>query len=159
MLPVVVLLAANRLRPLIDLTFDGPNGTRFRPAEARGKIRVIGLFTADCVHCTKTAKLFNQLQAQYKPKGVQFFGALTNAYAAKDLTSFISKINPAYPMGMLTKENTLRLADFQEKDRPFAPILLFVNKSNMVEYQLFGNEGADSDFVIAGLLDKMLAAK
>jgi hypothetical protein len=159
LLGAMTAIAGRTPRPLLDITIDGPGAKRYRPLDARGKIRLIALLSNHCDPCTKTAAILNRIDRQYKPKGVMIFGALVNAYEHQDLTAYLKLTNPVYPMGMLTKENTMRIADFNEEDRPFAPILLFVNQSNTVTYQLFGNEGADSEQVISAFLDKMLQAK
>jgi len=110
--------------------------------DTRGKIRVILLVSVGCEHCEKTVGVFSKVEREYRDKGVQFLGASVNIGSVKELPPFLAKTKPSFLIGSLQPDQVMSLADFTQQERPWVPMVLFVDKNNYVRYQYNG----DSDF-------------
>lgn len=158
---VLFLQAATTPRPLADITIDLPNAQRLRLKDGKGKVRVIALISTECDHCANTIRTLSKLYPTYKAKGVEMVGAAVNEESNRLVPAFLVKTKPAFKIGWLSQNNTMRLAEFGKDDHPFVPILMFVDRNNTVQYQFYGNDEIlkAEEFAIKGLLDKMLNAK
>ena len=56
------------------------------------------------------------------------------------LGSFAKAHKLNFPLGYLNKAEIIKLANITPQDRPFVPIMLFVDPRGMVRVQLFGND-------------------
>ena len=139
----LTLPAAKLPRPMFDAVMDTQGlQKRFHLIDTRGKVRVVLLVSVDCSHCDKVVAVFSKVEREYRDKGVQFLGATVNTNTAQDLSKFLSKTKPSFLVGSLRPEEVMALADFKENERPFVPMVLFVDKNNYVQYQYNG----DGDF-------------
>ena len=155
-------LAANTARvprPLLDIALDAPNAQRIQPAQAKGKVRVIALLSGMCEECIKTVGVLNRLGAQYKSRGVEIYGAVIGAGVRLDLPVFLAKAKPSFPVGVISENNSSRLADFALDAHPTVPILMFIDGSGTVKYQAFGEEPLfkATELGVRALLDKLLS--
>lgn len=149
-------------RPLADVSIDIPGASRVRLTATKSKARVIALLASACDHCIETAEALSKVERQFRARGVQVIGAIVDEDAAKQYNSFLRRAKPSFTVGTLSPDNTRRLADFGMRDRPFVPILLFVDSSNVVRYQFFGDEGFFANNVdknIANMVETMLKLK
>ncbi len=155
---VLFLQAATTPRPLADVTIDLSSGQRVRLKESKGKILVIALISTECDHCAHTIALLSKLYATYRAKGVEMVGAAVNEDSNRLLPAFLTKNKPAFKVGLLSQNNTMRLAEFGKDDHPFVPILMFVDRSNTVQYQFYGDSEIfkAEELTIKGILDAML---
>ncbi len=126
-------------RPLADISIDAPGAKRIKLNQGVAKARIIAILSSSCEHCLTMVAALTKIERAYRARGVQVYGALVDEEAAKQLTNFIGRTNPSFPIGTLSQDNTRRLADFGINDHPFVPILMFVDANNTVRYQL-GNE-------------------
>jgi thiol-disulfide isomerase/thioredoxin len=134
------LSAANVPRQIADVSMVFSNGQRVRFAQNNGKPRVVVLLSTTCAHCEKMMATLNTLHETYSKRGVEFLGAAVNADATYQVYAFIARTKAAFPIGTLNEQDTRRLADFRPQDRPFVPILMFVDQNNTVRHQLFGDD-------------------
>ena len=149
-------------RPLADVRIDVPGGTRVRLTSTKSKARVIALVAAACDHCVEVTAALSKVERQFRARGVQVIGAVVDENAASAYPEFIAKTRPSFTMGTLSPDNTRRLADFGMRDKPFVPIVLFVDSSNLVRYQFFGDEGFFANNVeknLANMVETMLKLK
>jgi thiol-disulfide isomerase/thioredoxin len=127
-------------RPLIDVSLDAPGGKRVRLLDYKGKAMLIAIMSTQCERCQESIPMLNEFQRIYGPQGVQIVAAVVNEDAVKDLRGFIDRFQPRFPIGVLSQDNTRRLADFGPKERPFVPMFLFVNKHGVLKYQFSGDD-------------------
>jgi hypothetical protein len=128
-------------RPLAEVSIDLPGAKRIRVTQPKSKARLIAILSSTCKHCIDLIGPLSRVERQYRAKGVTVFAALVDEDAAKELPSFIARTKPSFPIGTMTQDNTRRVADFGMKDRPFVPIVLFVDGDNVVRYQFDGEHG------------------
>ncbi|MEO8096736.1 MAG: TlpA disulfide reductase family protein [Acidobacteriota bacterium] len=128
-------------RPLADVGIDAPGGKRIRLTDYKGKTLLIAILATDCKHCQDSIAILNEFQRTYRAKGLQIIAAAVDAKAPQNLPEFIARLQPAFPVGTMTQDNTRRLADFGITDRPFVPIFMFVDKKGTVRFQYSGDDG------------------
>ena len=69
-------------------------------------------------------------------------GAAVNVTSVQQVAPFLSKTKPNFLIGSLQQDQVMQLAEFTQDERPFVPMVLFVDKNNYIRYQYNG----DSDF-------------
>jgi thiol-disulfide isomerase/thioredoxin len=139
----LTLSAARLPRPMSDAVMETLTiQKRFHLIDTRGKIRVVLLVSVGCQHCEKMIPVFNKVEREYRNKGVQFLGATVNVASVQEISPFLAKTKPGFLIGSLQQDQVMELADFTQEERPFVPMVLFVDKNNYVRYQYNGN----SDF-------------
>jgi len=155
------LMAATTPRPLADVTIDMPNGQRARLQDSKGKVRVIALVSTECGHCAKTVGTLSKLYTAYKAQGVEIFGAAVNEDSNRLLPAFLAKTKPTFKVGLLSENNTRRLAEFGANEHPFVPIVLFVDRKNVVQFQFNGDDAVfkAEEVALKGVLEAMLKRK
>ncbi len=149
-------------RKVADVTIDPPLGGKpIRIQSYLGKTLVIAILNTECGTCAQSVGILNQIQAEYKAKGVQVLGAAVNEGAISLIGPFIQRYRPNFPMGVLTRDATRRLADFTDEERPYVPIFIFVDKSGTVRLQAYGESEffKDENSSTRKALDQLLAAK
>lgn len=156
--------AAKVPRPMADSTIDLPNGKKIRLIDTRGKVRVVVLVDADCDHCANAVKWLSKVERDYRAKGVQFYGAAIDTGNLKQLTPFVVRSQASFQIGTIGQYPTKQLADFKDGDSPFVPMILFVDRSNHVLYQFFGQDPffkdpAEQETRTRSILNSMLSQK
>lgn len=155
----MVLSAAKLPRPLADSKIQLPAADKpLRLIDTRGKIRVIVLMSSHCSDCKTALKIFNKVERAYRAKGVVFYGAAVDVNSARELTPFLVETQPSFPVGTMTQYDTQMAADFTAMERPFVPIVLFVDKTNHVKFQFTGDTDffKDQENRTKGVLETML---
>jgi hypothetical protein len=71
---------------------------------------------------------------------LQVVVAAGDPHAETVLAPFIATHKPNFPVGYLDRPAIMKLANIGPKDRPFVPIMLFVDARGAVRVQLFGND-------------------
>jgi hypothetical protein len=152
--------AAKVPRPLPVTTIDPAPGRKpIKLADYKGKVIAIVLFGTECPACRQTVAYLSQMQTQFGQRGLQVVGAAVNSGAISLIGDFIDTAKPTYPVGVLNEAATKRLGDFT--DRPYVPILMFVDRKGVVQFQYFG----DHEFIknlkqtLPALLQRMLMQK
>lgn len=157
------VFAAKVPRPLPANTVIEPALGRkpIRLADYKGKVIALILFSTECGHCERAVATMGRIQTQLGSQGVQVVGAAVNSGAISLIDGFIQKNQPPFPVGVLTEAATKRLADFQDGDRPFVPILLFVDRKGTIQQQYFGDHPffKELDKTAPALLRNLLGQK
>lgn len=138
-------VAAKLPRPMADSTINLPNGKKIRLIDTRGKVRVVVLVDAECDHCENAVKWLSKVERDYRAKGVQFYGAAIDNGNPKQLTPFVVRSQASFQFGIIDQYPTKQLADFKDGDSPFVPMILFVDRSNHVLHQFFGQDSFFKD--------------
>jgi peroxiredoxin len=132
-------------RPLADVAIRTPDLKKINPKQYRGKEVVVVLFSTTCDGCVKTITLFDKLQKDFGPRGLQVLGAAVNPNAQYLIEPFKQRYRPSFPVGYLDEEATMKLADFDRDTHPFVPIVIFVDRQGTVRVQYFGNDPVFKD--------------
>jgi hypothetical protein len=153
--------AAQVPRPVADVTIDPPPGGKpIRIRDYRGKTVLIAIINTECSSCIRSVGILSNIQKDYASRGVQVLAAAVNEGAITLIGPFIQRHRPGFPMGVLTRDATRRLADFTAEERPFVPMLIFVDKQGTVRVQVFGDSEffKNEDRETRKVLDQMLNA-
>ena len=160
----LLALTSKLPRALADVSIDTPGAKRIRliDTKAGAKLRIVAILSSTCEHCAETVVALNKLERLHRAQGFRVYGALVDEEAPQQLPKFVAKTRPSFPVGTMSQDNTRRLADFGLQDHPFVPILLFVDASNIVRLQLFGDDplmNAGMEKNITGMVEGMLRGK
>ncbi len=131
-------LPPGRLLP--DVPVSLPAGRKLDLKQFRGKALVLAIVSTTCKDCGQVVDLLNVLQTEQGPHGLQVVVAAGDPNAAVALGPFIAAHKPNFPIGYLDRPAIMKVGAIGPKDRPFVPIMLFVDARGAVRVQLFGND-------------------
>lgn len=115
-------------------------GKKIDLKQYRGKALVVALISTECQDCALTIDLLNKLHTENASKGLEVVAAAGDENAGANLFAYEKLHRPQYPLGYLSKDAFLKLASLPPAERPFVPILLFVDPKGMVRVKLMGDD-------------------
>jgi|SRR5258708_1881682 len=127
-------------RTLPDVPISQLSGKKLDLKQYRGKALVLAIVSTTCQDCGDVVDLLKQIQTEQAPHGLQVVVAAGDPHAENVLAPFIAKHKPNFPIGYLDRPGIVKVANIGPKDRPFVPIMLFVDARGAVRVQLFGND-------------------
>ena len=127
-------------RPLADAPISLVNGKKLDLKQYRGKALVLVLISTTCAHCGEVVDLMTQIQKDEGPHGLQIVVAAGDDNGALAVIPFSNAHKPNFPLGYVDRPTLRKLASLTLKDRPFVPILIFVDAKGAVRVQIFGND-------------------
>jgi hypothetical protein len=127
-------------RTLADVPISQLSGKKLDLKQYRGKALVLAIISTTCQDCGEVVELLKQIQTEQGPHGLQVVVAAGDPHAENVLAPFIAKHKPNFPIGYLDRPSIMKVANIGPKDRPFVPIMLFVDARGAVRVQLFGND-------------------
>lgn len=127
-------------RPLPDVAIPQMGGQKLDLKQYRGKALVLALISTDCEHCDHAVDFLKIMQSEFAPQGLQVAAAAGGPNAEKSLPAFEKLHKPNFPLGYLDRASLLKMANLRPDDRPFVPILLFVDAKGMVRVQFQGDD-------------------
>lgn len=156
-LTICALAWARTPRPIADVAINLPNGKKVQATQYKGKAVALVLFSTQCGPCIDVVNMLAKAQKTYGARGYQPLGAAVNIDASTEIQSWVDRYRPSFPVGYLDQPGLLKIADLGPQDRPFVPILIFIDKSGIVRYQYLGNDPVLKELpsIIDGLADKM----
>lgn len=136
---IAALAFAKTPRPLPNVPIHTPDMKTIDLKKFRGKAMVIVIFSTTCSDCASVLQIMDGIQKEYGSQGLQVIGAAGDDNARYGLPPFIARYKLLFPVGFLTKEEIIKLADVPKDVRPVAPIVLFVDRSGTVREQFYGD--------------------
>lgn len=127
-------------RPLANIIIQTPDRKGIDIRKYRGKVVLLVLFATSCDECVGVVNLMGKLQRDYAARGFQAIGAAVDDNAAYLITPFIQRYRPTIPVGFLEKAALIKIADIPEGQRPFVPILIFIDHKGTARFQYYGND-------------------
>jgi len=127
-------------RPLPDVPIPLSGGKKLDLKQYRGKALVLALISTTCEDCEHAADFLKIVQSENASQGLQVVAIAGDANGAEAVHVFETVHKPNYPVGFLDRVPFLRLAGLKPDERPFAPILMFVDPKGMVRVQLLGDD-------------------
>jgi hypothetical protein len=125
---------------LPDVPVSLVGGKKLDLKQFRGKALVLAIVSTTCQDCGEVVDLLKQIQTEQSSHGLQVVVAAGDPNAAVALGPFTGAHKPNYPLGYLDRPSIMKVANIGPKDRPFVPIMLFVDAKGAVRVQLFGND-------------------
>jgi peroxiredoxin len=105
-----------------------------------GKELIIVVFSTQCEDCITTIGVLSKIQKELGPRGLQVVGIAGNENAAYTVGPFAERYKPGFPLGFLNQDAVIKLTNIKKDDRPFVPIVMFVDSVGVVRVQYFGND-------------------
>jgi len=127
-------------RPLADVPISQTGGKKLDLKQYRGKALVLAFISTTCKDCSEVVDLLKQIQQERGANGLQVVVAAGDDKGAEAIVPFAAAHKPNFPLGYVDRPTLRKLADLKPKDRPFVPIMLFVDAKGSVRVQLFGND-------------------
>jgi len=116
-----------------ELTIHMAGGKDLRLSQYRGKVCVVALFSTACPHCQTLTGTLNEIQKEYKPRGVQIMAAAFNEDAKDSVAGFVAQFHAAFPMGWLTRAEALTYLGIPiSVNSGYVPKLLFIDRAGIV---------------------------
>jgi hypothetical protein len=125
-------------RNLPDVPVSLAGGKKLDLKQYRGKALVLAIISTTCKDCGEVVELLKRIQTEQSSHGVQVVVAAGGT--EKIIGPFVAMHKPNFPLGYLDRPAIIKLANLGPKDRPFVPIMLFVDGKGAVRVQLFGND-------------------
>lgn len=126
--------------PLPDVPIAQPGGKKLDLKQYRGKALVLALIRTTCKDCAQAVNLLKIMQAENASQGLQVVVAAGDANGATAIALFATQHKPNFPLGYLDRPAFIKIANLSPHDRPFVPVLLFVDPKGMVRVQLMGDD-------------------
>jgi peroxiredoxin len=149
-----------------DFTLPGLDGQTYTLSSFKGQPVVLEFMATWCPHCQAEASIMNQIEAAYKPKGVQVLavnatqydhnaeGASTKGLATMDdLKWFHDNFNVTYPM--LFDKSLKSANDYQVVGYP---TIYIVDKNGNIAVQPSDSNPEPDYATLSTAIDKVLAA-
>ena len=127
-------------RTLSDVPVSLVGGKKLDLKQYRGKALVLVIISTTCKDCGVVVDLLKQIQTEQGPHGLQVVVAAGGRDAAAALGPFAAEHKPNFPLGYLDRPAIMKIGNIGPKERPFVPIMLFVDARGAVRVQLFGND-------------------
>ena len=143
-------------RPLPDVPVSLVGGKKLDLKQYRGKALVLAIISTTCKDCGEVVELLKLLQTEQGPHGLQVVVAAGGT--EKVVVPFATAHKPNFPLGYLNRPSIVKLTNIGPKERPFVPILLFVDGKGAVRVQLFGNDPLmkKSEIIIRSTIRELL---
>jgi hypothetical protein len=139
-LTVVVYAGLPPGRPLPDVPISQPGGKKIDLKQYRGKALVLAIVATTCKDCGDLVDLLKLIQTEEGPHGLQVVVAAGDPKAEAVIGAFAIAHKPNFPLGYLDRPAIMKIGNIGPTDRPFVPIILFVDARGAVRVQLFGND-------------------
>src|SRR6185295_1112006 len=127
-------------RPLPDVPVSLVGGKKLDLKQYRGKALVLAIISTTCKDCGEVVEILKMIQNEQASHGLQVVVAAGDPNAAVALGPFATDHKPNYPLGYMDRPAIMKVASIGPQDRPFVPIMLFVDARGAVRVQLFGND-------------------
>jgi thiol-disulfide isomerase/thioredoxin len=127
-------------RPLPDVPISGAGGRKLDLNMFRGKALVVTLVAISCKHCATVLDVLKKLQTEEGPHGLRIVAAAGDENASATFGKYASQHQLNFPFGYVDHAALIKLANVTPKDRPFVPIVMFVDAKGFVRVQMFGND-------------------
>src|SRR5437899_11024785 len=85
-----------------ELTIDMAGGKDLRLSQYRGKVCVVALIGTTCPHCQTLTGTLNEIQKEYRPRGVQIMAAAFNEDAKDLVAGLVDQVHAAFPVARHT---------------------------------------------------------
>jgi peroxiredoxin len=131
---------AREPRPAAQLPIPLPDGKKITLQQYRGKVVLLAIFSTTCPDCIDNMEMLSHLQKDLGPKGFQAIGGAGDENAQSTISGFVQRYKIGFPVGYLTKDQMIALADIAPGRRPIAPIFLFIDKRGIVRFQYYGDD-------------------
>ena len=136
--------------PAPDFTLQDLNGQEVRLSDLKGKVVVLNFWATWCPPCRKEIPDFNELQAQYGDKGVQFIGVALDEEGLAKVKKWTSTNPVNYPV--VIADAAIKKA-YGEMNA--IPVTLLIDRQGMIRTKYIGmRQKAIVESMIAPLLSE-----
>lgn len=137
-----VAFGASRVpRPVPSVPVNLTNGKKLDIAkEYKGKVVFLALVSTTCEDCLNLSMLLGRLQKEFGPKGLQTVAVACEPDSNKLAGPWEQRYRPGVPVGYYSKAEMYQMAELAPDARPYVPVLLVIDRSGKIKYQMESNE-------------------
>jgi peroxiredoxin len=135
------------------------NGKQVLLSGYKGKVVLLSFFFTTCPHCQKMATLFQTIQKEYGPKGVQILSGCFDDAAQSQFGQFNEMyVKNVYPLGWDSRAEVFSFLKLSATQQVFVPILTFIDRKGILQQQYIGDETylRDPEKNVRASLDQLL---
>jgi thiol-disulfide isomerase/thioredoxin len=125
---------AQHSRKCADVPIKTTDGKILHIPQYRGKAVMIVMFSTTCDHCLVMLELARRMQQELGPHGLQTI-AISIDDTDRNVQPYAQRYRFPFPVGYLTPEPALQLADMKKGEHPIVPLVIFVNWQGDVHLQ------------------------
>jgi hypothetical protein len=157
---VLSLAFAKTPRPLPNITIQTPDRKGIDLKKFKGKVVLLVMFATSCDECVGVIGLMAKLQKDYAARGFQAVAAAVDDNAVYSMIPFVQRYRPPFPVGYLEKDALIKMADIPPGQRPFVPIMMFIDHKGTTRFQYYGNDPFMKDVekgtraIVTGLMNQ-----
>lgn len=145
-----------------DFTISEPSGKDTLLSSFKGKVVVMEFFFLQSNHCTRVAKMLNELSKEMGPRGFQAIGVVFDPPNAPDshgrlIAPAVSYFKLAYPVGYSSKVDVDTYLSRQPREVLNIPQLVVIDRAGMIR-AMSGPAGGDPRLEDEGSLRTMIEA-
>ncbi|MBX9601522.1 MAG: TlpA family protein disulfide reductase [Bryobacteraceae bacterium] len=133
-----LFLPAATIRKADSYVIPLPKGRKFEMVKQKGKVVLFCMIATTCKHCESAVQMLTRVQREFAEKGLVVVAA-TIEEPESNIDAFVSRYRPAFSVGNLTEDLFYKYGDIKQGERPFVPILMFIDRTGMVRHQFPGN--------------------
>jgi peroxiredoxin len=127
-------------RPMVYVPVKTTDAKGINLRKFLGKELIIVVFSTQCDECITTLGVLSKIQKDFGPRGLQVIGIAGNENAAYTVGPIADRYKFGFPLGFLNQDQVIKLTNIKKDDRPFVPIVMFVDSAGTVRVQYFGND-------------------
>jgi peroxiredoxin len=148
-----------------ELTIHMAGGKDLRLSQYRGKVCVVALIGTTCPHCQTLTGTLNEIQKEYRRRGVQIMAAAFNENAKDLVAGFAAEFHAAFPVGWVTRAEALTYLGIPVTvNSGYVPKLLFIDRAGIVREEHLQRQPEDDYFghaqsTIRATLDSVLSVE
>ena len=120
-----------------------PDGKTAQVSDYKGKVVLVAFIITSCPHCQHTVELLNGIQTDLGKRGFQAIALAVNQDAPNRLADFYQKFKPTFPVGYCPNTDLPTFLQLTPGKRPLAPLLAFVDRKGVIQYE---TDGSDASF-------------
>jgi peroxiredoxin len=133
------LVQAREPRPASQIAIPLADGKKITLQQYKGKVVLLVIFSTTCEDCIGALQFANIIQKDFGPKGFQAIGAAGDDNAQYQVGGIVDRFKLTFPVGYVTKDQIIGIADLEKGQRPFVPMFIFIDKTGTVRFQYESN--------------------
>ena len=143
-----------------DFTISEPSGKNIRISSFQGKVVVVEFFFLQSNHCTRVAKMLNQLRQEMGPRGFEAVGVVFDPPNAPPshgelVAPAVNFFHLTYPVGYSSKGDVDAYLRRQPREVLNIPQIVVIDRAGMIR-AMSGDAGGDPRLEDASSLRRLL---
>jgi peroxiredoxin len=133
-----ICAAATLPRHAPDFVVHTADGKQIPLSRYSGKAVVLAFILTTCPHCQHTIVILSKFQPEYAARGVQMLAVAIEDAARTNLSGFIGRFKPPFPVGFSTRKPVYDFLQHPPVTGLRMPGLVFIDRDGNIQAQYEG---------------------